>query len=397
LFSVGLLAQTAREARSEYFTHMRQVIIKAPDRQNYFDVDEATWVEASAELSDLRLYREGKDVPYRLLEERATISQTDSSAKILQLGKLGGNTSFVLEAPADTDYNRVELKLATKNFVATADVEGMDDIHAARATRLGRYTLYDFTREGLGSSSIMKLPESRFRFLRISVGHDVPPTDVKAASVSLRGEKKAGYTAISASPKIEQKGKETLITWSASEKVPLDRIVFAVDQVNFMRTARVQDADGRYVGSGEISRVKMRRSDRTVESSNLEVDLAGARSSSFRVTIFNGDDPPLQLKTVTPQYVTRRVYFDPRGESKLQLYYGDEKLQPPSYEYAKLSSVEPNATAAQLGSPTQTVAYTGRPDDRPWSERHPAVLWTAMIAVVLGLGAVALRGLRKPA
>jgi Protein of unknown function (DUF3999) len=396
LFSVGL-AQTTRDARTEYFTHVREVNINAPDRQNYFDVDEATWAQASADLSDLRLYREGKDVPYRLVEEDATISQSDSSAKILQLGKVGGNTSFVVEVPADTGYNRLELKLATKNFVATASVEGMDDIHATRATHLGRYTLYDFAREGLGSSSILKLPESRFRFLRITLGREVPPSEVKAASVSLREEKKADYTAISASPKVEQSGKETVISWSSSEKVPLDRIVFAVDQVNFLRSVRIHDADGRYVGSGEISRVKMRRSGRMAESSNLDVDLAGARSRSFRVTISNGDDPPLQLKTITPQYVTRRVYFDPRGENKLQLYYGDEKLPAPSYEYAKLSRVEPNATAAQLGSATQNAAYTGRPDERPWSERHPAVLWTAMIAVVAGLGAVALRGLRKPA
>ena len=39
-------------------------------------------------------------------------------------------------------------------------------------------------------------------------------------------------------------------------------------------------------------------------------------------------------------------------------------------------------------------AYRGRPDDRPWSERHNAVLWLAMILAVAVLAALAIRGLR---
>ena len=38
-------------------------------------------------------------------------------------------------------------------------------------------------------------------------------------------------------------------------------------------------------------------------------------------------------------------------------------------------------------------AYSGRPDDRPWSERHNAVLWLAMILAVAVLAALAIRGL----
>ena len=397
LLSVASLAEPEREARPQYFTHVREITINLPDRQNYFDIDETTWWHANADLSDLRLYGQGKEIPYRLMEQRARTGETETSAKILQLGKVGRNTSFVLEIPADTDYNRVELQIATRNFVATATVDGTDDIHAVQGTRMGPYTLYDFRREGLGSNSTLKLPDSRFRFLRITLGPEIPPDDVKAATMSLREEKKAEYAAIAASPKIEQSGKETVITWNASDKVPLDRVAFEVDQVNFLRSVRVQDAQGRYVGSGELSRVKIRRSGRMVESENLAIDLSGARSNSFRVTISNGDDPPLQLKSITPRFITRRVYFDPRGESRLQLYYGDEKLSAPSYEYARLSTIEPTAALAQLGSATQNAAYTGRPDERPWSERHPGVLWAAMIAVVLVLGAIALRGLRKPA
>jgi Protein of unknown function (DUF3999) len=395
VFLLTLLFADSREARLAYFTHVREIENVQPERQNYFDVDDEMWAHARADLGDMRLYAAEKEIPYRLAVEHASSGHREAEAKILQLGRVGENTSFIIEAPGSEEYNRVDLRLDTKNFVARANVEGMDDLHDRRPTRIGPYTLYDFTHEGLGSSFTLKLPASRFRYLRIVLSKDVPPADVKAAVLRFQQEKKAGYTVIGASPKIEQKDKETVITWSASEKVPLDRIQFEVDQMNFLRSVRVQDADGHWVGSGEISRVNMVRSGKLVESSCLTIETGGTRSRSFTVTIANGDDPPLRV-SVTPQFVTRRVYFDPRAERSVRLYYGDEKLSSPSYEYAKLGEVETNPARAQLARGTNNAAYTGRPDDRPWSERHPALLWVVMVVAVAALGTVALRGLRKP-
>jgi hypothetical protein len=47
-----------------------------------------------------------------------------------------------------------------------------------------------------------------------------------------------------------------------------------------------------------------------------------------------------------------------------------------------------------LGAEEANAAYTGRPDDRPWSERHAAVLWVAIIMAVLILGGIALRSMK---
>ena len=41
--------------------------------------------------------------------------------------------------------------------------------------------------------------------------------------------------------------------------------------------------------------------------------------------------------------------------------------------------------------------YAGRPDDRPWSERHTFVLWAAMVLAVVILGALAIKGLKGAA
>jgi hypothetical protein len=52
---------------------------------------------------------------------------------------------------------------------------------------------------------------------------------------------------------------------------------------------------------------------------------------------------------------------------------------------------EADATQAELGSEESNPQYQARPDARPFTERHPALLWIALIAVVVVLGGVALR------
>ena len=99
--------------------------------------------------------------------------------------------------------------------------------------------------------------------------------------------------------------------------------------------------------------------------------------------------------SVQPLSLERRIYFDPQGKTTLTLYYGDEKLSPPVYDYARFFHLDASAAEAQLGSGVQNPRYTGRPDDRPWSERHMGILWGAMVLAVLGLAVLAIRGLRK--
>jgi hypothetical protein len=111
------------------------------------------------------------------------------------------------------------------------------------------------------------------------------------------------------------------------------------------------------------------------------------------ITIDNGDDPPLACDRIQPQVLERRLYFEPQAKTSVTLYYGDAKLAAPVYDYAKFFHEDANAPQAQLGAEFQNAAYTGRPDDRPWSERHRVVLWAAMLLAVAVLAFLAIRGL----
>jgi hypothetical protein len=113
------------------------------------------------------------------------------------------------------------------------------------------------------------------------------------------------------------------------------------------------------------------------------------------IVLDDGDNPPLTILAVELLSLERRIYFDPQGKTALQLYYGDGKLAAPVYDYARFFHADTSPAQAQLDPGAHNPQYTGRPDDRPWSERHTGVLWGAMLLAVLALSILALRGLRS--
>jgi hypothetical protein len=401
-----LLAQapTRPEPAIPYFTNVRQVQIAQADRQNFFVVDPELWNHSRPDLGDLRLYDGDSPVQYALSEQRAGVSSEEVKARILNLGSVSGHTEFDLDVTGIAEYDRIRLQLDARDFVATASVSGGDEAGKAREVELAPSTLYDFSKEQLGSNFILKLPPSSFRFLHIRLAPGIRPQQVKGAAIFNLREQKARWTQVGSCAAPQQKQHITVIVCDIPPRVPLNRIALEIapDQVNFRRTVNVEDDKGVQLASGEISRVRVNHAGTLVTAENLTVDdlalnLAGnvaGNSGKLTLAIDNGDNPPLAVTAAEPMTLERRIYFDPEGKTALRLYYGDEKLASPVYDYARFFHEDASPAEAELSAGSHNAQYTGRPDERPWSERHMGILWGAMIVAVLGLAVLALRGLR---
>lgn len=384
---------------ASYFSHTRTVTISAADKQNYITLDEAIFQHLRADLGDLRLYTsQHAEVPYAIVTERGSTASALSTIPVLNKGVVNGNTQFAVDVGVP-EYDNVRFDLATKDFIAQVKLEGENELTGKSWSDLGTFTIFDFTKEKLGSNSSIRLRSpSRFRFLRITIVGPVSPQDVKGAAIADLQQEKAKYVDLAQQPTPHAEGKKTVLDWESSDRVPLDRIHFEVDpaEVNFNRPL-ILFCGRDPVGSGELSRIHLLRKGRKIDSENMDLDLSGLRCKHYKLEIANGDDPALRIASAHPQMLERRLYFNPRGETALTLYYGDDKLQPPTYDYAKLfEAPEPSeVSAATLSPDAQNAAYTGRPDERPWSEKNPAVLWIAMIAAIGLLGAWALKGFKS--
>ncbi len=402
---LALGAPLTGEPSVSYFTNFRDVHISQSEQQNYFVVDEEIWARARPGLADLRIYDGESQVQYALSEQHGGTSSHETAAKILNLGSVDGRTEFDLDmsdvGTADIgEYDRIRLQLDAKDFVVTASLAGSNQAGAKSATHLPPATLYDFSREELGSNAVLKLPPSTFRYLHVKLSAGISPTQVRGAWVYNLHETRAVWTSVGSCGAPSQVARTTVIICNSPLRVPVDRIRFNVDprQVNFRRSVVLSDASERQYGTGgEITRVRMNRGGTTVVSEEMDVRIGGQNSGSLKVTVDNGDNPPLSISGVELLSVERRVYFDPQGKSLLRLYYGDDRLDAPVYDYARFFKADPSAVRAELGPGTHNEAYRGRPDDRPWSERHKAVLWLAMLLAVAVLAVLAIRGLKAKA
>jgi len=397
ILTVLLFAAGGYEPSVAYFSRSRSVSVASPDRQNYFVVDPDVWKFARPDLVDLRIYDGQSQVPYMLVKQSGGSSNQEASAKVLNLGSVGDHTEFDLDVGGLQEYERVRLEVDAKNFINPARVQGRRTANDHSGSDLGNSTLYDFTAEGLGSNFTLKFPAASFPYLHVRLSSGIKPSQVKHAYISSFSETKAAWTPAGDCKPVTGGAKESAFECSVSPGVPLDRLTFELtaSAVNFNRTVIVSDEQGREGERSAISRVRINRAGQTVVSEDLAFDLYPREGNKVRVAVENGDDPPLPIQEVRALSFQRRVYFDPKGKSALQIYYGDSKLEAPSYDYAKFFQQSPDAAVSQPGPPEANAQFTGRPDERPWSERHQAVLWAAMVAAVALLGGLALRGLKS--
>jgi len=392
-------AATGYEAAIPYFSQTRSVSISAPEKQSHVPLDADVFAHARPDLSDIRMYDGQAQVPYVVIRQSGGSSTQESQAKILNLGSVSGRTEFDIDTSGLDEYDRVRLQLDAKNFINSAQIEGRRTPNDKSGTNLGNSTLYDFTKEGLGSNFTLKFSPASFSYLHVRLAPGIRSDQVKGAYLSSFSETKAAWTNAGQCNPASAQAKQTVYQCSISSGMPVERVTFSIpaSSVNFNRTVVLSDEHGNEFQRSAISRVRVDRGGQSVTSEDLDIDLYAHSASQITVTIENGDDPALPIQSVRPLSVERRLYFDPRGKSSLQLYYGDPKLDAPSYDYAKFFQQSADAAVAQLGPAQANPQYAGRPDDRPWSERHTFVLWAAMVLAVVVLGALAIRGLKGSA
>jgi Protein of unknown function (DUF3999) len=397
--SAALAIILAISASPSYFKYRRQLQSTNSVGQHYLVVDEVLWRHARPDLNDLRMYATEKEIPYKMTVETGGSETEQKQFRVLQPASIGGKTQFLLDMSGVDEYDRIHLTLATKNFVAHARVEGQDDPHGTKWALLGITTLYDLSDEKLGTNSTLQIPLSAFKFLKVTVDSAVKPSDVKNGTAGATRAQKAVWREVTATSSVQQHGKETVITFDVPANTPVERLTLDIDptQSNFYRQIQIRGSQDEPYATDQISRIHMLRDGQKVDVERTSIELCGNCQRTLKAVIQNGDDPPLKITGAHLLQWERRIYFDSDAGERPWLYYGDEKLAAPEYDYAKLFQKEATIQAVALDPEVNNAAYVPRPDDRPWSDQHPALLWIAILAAVIILGTVAVRSLKTTA
>jgi hypothetical protein len=431
--------------------YVRTMDVPAGAGQACVVLDAAIFPHALPSLTDVRIFplagggdaAAAHEVPYAITLSEAASEETQA-AKVLNLGAgAGGQIVFDLEMPGRA-YTEVSLDLAGKDFVATATVTGMDSLGAREGgTALGAFTLFDLSSQRLSRDTTMRLEESAFRYLHVGLRVAAAPGAGAAANTARFGpamvegaevppsrEADSVYTTVAETSAIATVGRESHASFTVAARVPIERVTFVLApgfKGNFSREVRVtamemaatdvganapaeNDDSGRLPlpesVSGTVLRVHASEGGREISTEQLGVAaILGAnlqRAAKVDVAIENGDDVPLPIAAVRLEMRQRKLCFEaPAGGGAssgagLALYYGDATLTAPAYDYDLLFVPARKPLAAVLGPERVNPEY--RPlaaEERPVTERHPGVLWVAVIGVICGLGVVALRAARN--
>lgn len=424
-FSLALLllwqapgGDSAPIANPQYFRYQRTVTVPSAG-QACAVLDAPAYAHAGASLKDLRIYPAGvpgaREIPYAITLSEPVQPDTEP-ANVLNLGERGGQRGraivFDLAMPP-RPYTDVTLNLAGRDFLATAVVSGEDTPNAASSTRLGEFTLFDLSSQRLSRSTTLHLQESSFPYLHVeltvseaSADHPFKPTSqmVLGATVPPSREAQSLFTLSAETQTITQRGRQTIASLSLPERVPVERVSFQLApefKANFSRDVVISARpEGTPTSAGEniygtIFRVHLTRAGREIRQQELSVPATlGANlqgPASVEIAVNNGDDVPLPIKAVRLEMRERRLCFDAAGAGSYTIYYGDNELSAPVYDYARIFSVSRLANAVTLGPEQPNPAYTTRPDTRPLTERHPDLVWIALLAVICVLALVALK------
>jgi hypothetical protein len=413
-----LLAVVAASPEIRYFHYTRSLAgLPSQGGQSCLVLNPGIFTHAAPGLADLRLYRDTADQPNPeqpyVIRTAAPEEGAQKSISLLNLGARDGRTAFDAEMP-DGKYSDLQLAVTGHDFIATIAVSG-SRTQGGSETKLGSYTIFDLTRQKLGRSTVLHLPESDFPYLHFDVTGPLHPESFTGLSVDRLPTSDPQFVGVAETSLAMQKRRNSVFEFTVPANVPVDRIVFvpAAEPASFSRNVTISAAQilpktepdstpatapPPAVTYGNLLRVHSLQDGHRINEEHLAIDAPRTDFSTpakWTITIENGDDAPLKFESVRLQMLQRKLCFEAAPSAHYDLYYGDPALSSPRYDYATLFAPQPNATQINANPDQPNPAWQPRPDDRPFTEKHPWLLWAALIGVIALLGLVALRTAKR--
>ena len=359
-----------------------------------FAIDVPLYQGSRARLSDLRIIRDGSETPYVVRTLAGSHEEREWKPALLNKAAVPGSG---IEATLDlgshpTTHNRLRVATRQKNFKQRVRIEISDDSRTWAIARDDGY-IFDFS-QGDRKVSVLSVdyPQSTRRFVKLTIFGWSDPEYLDSAWLtyytSTSGTADTLAT-IAASASQDPKTQTTLLLADIGfDGLPHDRLQFTIDPGLFYRTVEIEaSSDSKnwiFAGQGVISH--------TADREDSTVSFSEEWDRYLRLRIFNHDNPPLAVRRLTLSAFRRVVEFPATAGGRYWLYYGNPDAKQPAYDFAQTMPREATAVAMTLGPQEPNPAYRKpEPPVKPWSDRHPQVLYGVLLAAILIMGFFAVK------
>jgi hypothetical protein len=360
------------------------------------------FAHCNASCADLRLVdTQGREIPYELRTDRATTNSEAHEARLLENSFAAGKyTQVVGDVGRDAPfYDRVRVETNRADFIVWVEVALSDDAKTWRIVE-ARAPIARFRKRSVDGIQTIPFRGLNSRYIRVRIFEAEQQFTVTGLTVLREESHPALLAEVPAAFQIANSDDTSETAWItnfASSHIPVSRLKFSTDTDQFYRAVRVSASeDGKlwsYRGSGMIYRYMQGAATRE----SLAIDFPEwPENHLFRVEVINGNDQPLRNAKLSLLAIPRTLVFKAQANTSYRLLYGNDRAGSPHYDlgrYLEAGPAKPVDLAFSLGAEEATPNYQ---DPRPFSERHPSVLWIALgIAIVL-IGLTALKTLRTP-
>jgi hypothetical protein len=366
------------------------------------------------QLQDLRVMGGGREVAYLARISTDAGTEVARPQQILNLGQQNGAVSFDVEM-TEPRYSRVLLRMGRSHFSVLIHVTGTQR-PGERGVSFPEIAYSSDADESEPQQRLISLPESNFRYLHFEIQtlalEPVTPQDIAGVDVLVAKAEPARYVRVAAAGQPVEKPHATVYEFAAPPNVPVDRLAFTSNDPNaiFSRSADLerypvqsaqrQQADEahpevpRQSEGVSLNHAPPPKGEAASGGETIELALGAVRyASTIRLTIQNGDDAPLAVHAIALEMRERQICFLRKAGTSYVLRYGDPALGAPEYDLSPLQAALSNASLSTLGPERALTPEQKR--GIPFTERHPVLLWVALILVVGTLGFVALRSAKK--
>ena len=364
------------------------------------------------DLTDLRILRgDADDIGYVVyVPEEGRPQSVPRPARVFNNVRRGREASeLTLDLGEEPPMvNRIHIRTGAENFGCAVTVEGSDDGNAWKVIR-GDAAIFHFGRDIQRRFTTVTIPDTRMRYLRVIVAAppNAGPIDLSGADVVQEAAPEPSDLPLLVDRPVinraeAQEMRQTVFTLDlGARRLPVSRIVFETPEENLARSVQFQTSDDSKhwtpAGGGFIFRYKTDR----YREERLGVEIPEAFGRFVRITVVNGDDPPLAMVRFVVQGRPRYVFFPFKAGQQYRVFYGNRNARPPQYDYANVfRRVDRRAAIeARMGDPQPNPRFIATREAEtapPWVQRNQWVLYVALAAAVIALAIVAMRALRRP-
>jgi hypothetical protein len=301
-----------------------------------------------------------------------------------------------LEFDGKQIHNRLDLETSREDFRTKVRVEASDDGQTWASVRAAAYVFRYKTDDGRVAEHLsVGYPDSKRRLIRLTLEDWPDAAQLTAVNVTRNTANAARRSTIwrlehpALTPGREK--KTGCVVADTGSSAPRDRlIVTAASPAVFHRSVTLEESrDGKawfWLAAGALYRVASEES--------LSVEFGETRARWLRLCVFQGDDEPLKFDSLRLEGIDHEMIF---AGGDAWLYTGNPKAFAPVYDLAKTAPANFADSAVQgaLQAMEANPAYVGPAAPvQPWTDRYPALLYSALGIAVAGLGWMAFRLLR---